>query len=442
MQEYYCYCKGDFNSSIFEVVKILVVIANYSPVQNPNVIRWSAIVKHWKSMGHEIDILTSKHSQCAEESNIDGINIFRAGHASLKDFYYNSLNKKQRRNEPLKNNDVSEKGWVEKIIDKTWRKNYWPDGAMLMIKPGKKLISRLYKKNNYDKCFTVGLPFSCHLIGQFLKEHYPEIHWHMDIEDPFSYSKELFVNNFNKYDQKNIKAEKRAIELADSISVTNQAAKDIYIDKFDNHQKINIIPPLFIRNNTITQNKRNDKVIFGYFGSFYENIRSPEPFLKILREIKKLTPQWLEDKLFLFYGQQNPWSQGLFNQYSDLNKNVVLKGLIPSDEVISTMQQTDILVNFGNKTSYHLPSKSVEYLWLRKPIINMVWHEQDSFANFMNGEQGVLNIDFEEATIEESIVNIKEYVLNRNTIVWNKEKIEKRLESHSISSISNQYLSA
>ncbi|MBK9744729.1 MAG: hypothetical protein IPO94_18110 [Saprospiraceae bacterium] len=38
----------------------------------------------------------------------------------------------------------------------------------------------------------------------------------------------------------------------------------------------------------------------------------------------------------------------------------------------------DALINVGNTTTYHLPSKIVDYLGANKPIVNLISNDDDS----------------------------------------------------------------
>ena len=111
---------------------------------------------------------------------------------------------------------------LEYFISLTWRKIYWPDGAMLFMKSSLKSVLALHKKYHFSHVISVGLPFSCHLVARHLKQQDDNIYWLMDIEDPFSYSKEFRVNNFSRYYRKNILEEERAFDLADDITLTNR----------------------------------------------------------------------------------------------------------------------------------------------------------------------------------------------------------------------------
>ena len=56
------------------------------------------------------------------------------------------------------------------------------------------------------------------------------------------------------------------------------------------------------------------------------------------------------------------------------------------------MAEADVLVNIGNRTSYQLPSKVVEYAAFGKPILNFLASPDDSSAVFLSKYPFLLNV--------------------------------------------------
>lgn len=425
-------------------MNILIVIANYLPVHNPNVFRWSALAEYWVRSGNQVHVLTTKHTAVEQTETINGVQVHRTGYATLKDLQHGLIGKENTRNIPNVTKEKKDKSskWLETTVDLSWRKFYWPDGSMPFIRPGTKLGSTLIKEYHIDKVFSVGLPFSCHLIARNLKEKNPTIHWHMDIEDPFCYSKEFWVNNFKLYKHKNIREEEKAFQLSDSISVTNEEARLKYREFFPEElHKLTVIPPLHIPSKTINQQLELEKgkTHLGYFGSFYKNVRSPEKFLEFLSYIKANHSDWMDKHVFHFFGQANKFSTPIFEAYWELDRYIEMHGLIDRDASIDAMKQLDVLINFGNTTSYHLPSKVVDYLAADKKILNIKAHKKDSFEAFANAneisEKRILNISFHDAT------EFKVYFEKLNTFIAVKEAEDNfEITQYSTQVIADQYL--
>ena len=339
-----------------------------------------------------MSILTTKRSGIAEESELGGLRVYRAGYNTLLDRLYDLLKSKHRRNEEGYSTGAGgvglASGLLQGIANKFWRNNYWPDGSKLFIKPGIALGQKIIDQNKIDKIISVGLPFSSHWIAKQLKENNPSLHWVMDIQDPFCYSKEFRVNNFDKYQKKNIKAEAEAFRLADKISITNERAKEKYKDYFPEQiNKVTVIPPLFSAANPDKHYDMylySEKIHLGYFGSFYEGVRSPKQFFDFIDYIWKKDKSLLNKYQFHFVGQIDRGTNALISSYDEIRRCFVLHGFMNRDKTVSAMRQVDILLNFGNTTDYHLPSKVVDYLYFDKPIINISSIENDSTSSFFS----------------------------------------------------------
>jgi glycosyltransferase involved in cell wall biosynthesis len=380
-------------------------------------LRWEAIAKHWEKNGHDLKILTTKHSERKNYEKEGAIEIFRTGEVTLLDFYYNKMKTKSRRNDFSQSNKEPKpsKGlrFMEKLIDLTWRKFYWPDGSCLFLKPGKKLAKKLISENEIDVVISIGLPFTCHLIARELKLKSPKIKWIMDIQDPFCYSKEFWVNNFSLYEQKNLREEKRAFEIADHVVLTNTEAKNKYLEYFPMYKrKLHCIPPLFREEvyspeeTAISFDKKFMNLV--YAGSFYENVRSPESFLGFITQISQNDPDWLMSLRFHFIGQYSSKTLKLFYQNKNLSENILLHGPIKHATIFNTLKQADFLLNFGNTTNYHLPSKCVEYLAIGKPIVNIISTDSDSFKLFIKDSLPTIHLNLKET--DDHLSKLKEFM--------------------------------
>ena len=378
-------------------MNILIIITPYTPAQDPNTIRWSGIADFFKKEGHNVHILTTKRNPLPHSTIEKGIHIHRTGYHTLLDWFYNLIGAKNRRHEPGYTPDkkASQFSFIQKIIDLTWRKHYWPDGQKLFLKPGIRLGQKILKDHSIDQIISVGAPFTPHWIAHALKKVSPETHWHMDIQDPFCYAVESAINNYSKYKEKNYTVEKSCFTLAESISVPSQRSAERYKEIFpEAKNKLKLIPPIFLPPQIRSTGFKleTSKIHLAYFGSFYESIRSPHRLLELLAYLKTTSPDVYNQLDIHILGQQNPYSLKCFNSSPSITKDLKFHGFMPRDDAMSVLTQMDFLINFGNKTDYHLPSRVVEYLYLNKPTINFCEIHPDSFAHFINEEIAILNL--------------------------------------------------
>ncbi|MDA8693518.1 hypothetical protein N9L92_05585 [Saprospiraceae bacterium] len=427
-------------------MKILLIITPYHPSQTPNTLRWIPIIEYYESKGIETTVLTTKNRGSHNSKRTLSSKVYEAGYNTLLDWFYFTLNIKRRRHLPSGSNNLSKPSFFSKMmewfIDKTWRKTYWPDGSQLFYKPGLKKAQEITKNDDQiTHVISVGLPFTCHLIAGKLKEAFPYLHWHQDIEDPFSYSEEFWVNNFNRYRKKNIEAERKAFELSDSISVTNPRAKSIYDDLFpEQAYKQSVIYPMsseFKAAKTIELD--SDKINIAYFGSFYEKVRSPEPLLKLLERLRKDNLREFKKLHFHFFGQQNRFSLPIFKSYESLKDQITLHGLKDRDYSMSAMSKMDFLINIGNTTDYHLPSKVVDFLYHNKPVINILSIKNDAAIPLFEDKIETCNLlvnENDEGQLSEKLL------LFINKKRRPSESSDKNISDYTTEVIAEQYLKA
>lgn len=378
-------------------MRILIILAQYYPALNPNVDRWSAISEYWTQEGHEVHILCTKRQGRANEEQIRGVWVHRAGQNSLLDWVYNLFRWKERRGE--QGAVIAKKqSWIqrllEKIMDYTWRKIYWPDGTCLWYLSGKRKALLLHNKHNFDALISVSIPFTANLIAAALKKRIPSLCWLMDIEDPFAVAASLYINNTLFYDHLNYKIEQKLLRRATKISVTVENAAKLYLQKFkDIKKKIYIIPPLF---SLPTVNNFFEvppgKIHIAYFGNFYPPIRTPVAFLFLLRQTIHHNEFLKANLIIHFFGTIHPFIQLIFEKHHDLNENLRFYGLVSREAVAAAMPAMDFLVNIGNTTDYHLPSKASDYLMSAKPIINICYNSNDPFKIFFSNYPFILNL--------------------------------------------------
>lgn len=428
-------------------MRILIITSYYHPVQTPNVYRWSSIAEYWAREGHEVHLLCSQRKGFLKEDLIRGVKVHRAGHNTLMDLVYHFRNKNNRRSEANQqaSRPSKKKRWLEKIIDWTWRALYWPDGSIVWYWPAKRKLKRLLKQYSFDAIISVGLPFTAHLIVWSAKKNTPQIKWLVDIEDPFCYSKEFFVNNFFLYESLNKRVERKLLNSAHAISLTVEAARQRYLKLFPElEDKMFVTPPVFDLNLEAKRPKikaasKRKKII--YFGAFYDHIRTPLALLNLLQSIQIDTPQFLDDYEFHFYGRTDQEAQDYFEAFPQLKPSIHLHGLISRQEVESRMLSADFLINISNKTTYHLPSKSADYLMSGKPIINICYDEMDTFKAFFDGYPAILNLNLrlDEHNIED-ILAFQSFLKNPPLKQVSPAVIQQLGAPYHLSIIANQYL--
>jgi hypothetical protein len=414
-------------------VKIVVVAPFFRPYENPRANRWSAVVDVWRRDGHEVQVVTSRgFGQILPEKS-----LHRVGFNSLKEIFQAIFPGKINRGLP---NNSSKTGFVYKLFNwvnnQFWRPFYWPDEALIWIRPARQKLMQLLDNQSIDLLITVGLPFSAHLIGLVAKQKYPNLFWLVDVGDPLNF--QLFpLNNPRFFSKKNLCFEGEILNKADQISVTNAGLATIYATCFGISQtKIKVIPPIFSGDLTPILLKRPRKVAgqkykIGYFGSFFQKIREPKILLDFLKKLSEHQRNKIE---IHFFGD-------IFLEFLDeIDGEPLIKrhGLLSRKSAAEAMHEMDFLLNFGNATAFQLPSKAVDYRLSGLPILNFCTLEADTFAEFMMDYPLIIHALESNSDFSESIFSFLEINFGKRV---SPETLKKWSNNFSPETIGRAYLS-
>ena len=419
-------------------MRILIITYYYSPWPNPRAIRWTALSNAFASQGNKIDVLCKSKNGEISISDNNAINLYYTDKSKKRgERFYNDENY-------CKNFFVYKyKATILKLLkiihSLTWKKIYWPDHACLWYFRALKVGKKLLNNNQYDLIISVSLPYTSHLVALKLRALQPNTRWIVDIGDPFYFLSSTPTNNHSIYSKLNYYSEKNVLYSADSISVTNSAVAVIYRDLFPEcENKIHVIPPVLGASNKVCNPffKNKEKIILVYIGTLYRNIRSPVPLLKILEYLDKTE---LHNKLELHIVGTIKDCEKYFSGNKNINRNIFLHGVVDNKVVNQFLYDDVFLINIGNKTSYQLPSKIVEYISSGNPIINIYSNEHDSSVEFLKRYPLKLNVD--EKLIEFDIGKIKNYIKEHNGDRVDEDEINKVLEPFKPETVSEKYLS-
>ena len=231
-------------------------------------------------------------------------------------------------------------------------------------------LNEIHSHHPIDVVFSVCSPISAHVgAARFCKRH-PEIRSVAYTVDPYAtidrirpLGKSLsdlfdyeckWLNNFNS-----VLLSEEMFDNRDGL--TNQIKHCVPLPY--------LLPP-FIDYSSVHRKTSDGKIHCVYAGSFYEDIRNPEFMLKVFLMLHK------HNIVLHLYSQG---CEHLVRQFAGC-RNIIQHGLVRSSELQQIYADADALIGIGNSLKEFLPSKTIEYVATRKPIIYFNYPEIDNIV--------------------------------------------------------------
>jgi glycosyltransferase involved in cell wall biosynthesis len=361
---------------------ILILTPAYHPQIHPRAHRWTALAEHWAAQGHRVRVVCARKQGFRAQEVYNGVQVYRCGFESLQAVLYFAWPDVQRRGrvgeQPGKSGLL--RRMAEWIYQSIWKQIYFPDDALFWIRPAERLSRRLVEEAAPDVVISVSLPFSAHVAGLFLKRRYPSLHWLADIGDPYAIQCPALFNR-HLYSRLARKLEKKVLETADQVVVTNPALREALLAHYQPSypERIRVIPPLLRHLPTaVPYRPVPGKIRLVYAGSLYPGLREPREVLHWLDSVLKMKPDWQNALELHWYGDIAPEFYTLLAS----RPWIQLLGLRPREEVQCAMAGADLLVHIGNRSTFQLPSKVVDYLAAGRPVLHFQYADPDPFVDF------------------------------------------------------------
>ena len=311
-----------------------------------------------------------------------------------------------------------------------------PFGLILMNKYVHDSVKQ-FEKKKYKYLFTSIVPGISHICGMKIKKKHPEVIWYASFSDPFKNSpyKDADLENrsfiykiaykVGAWALYNNKYEEAAIYNADKFIFICEEQRDYTIaqypdlDKEELLKKSIIMPLTYIPTWDMYKNIIDSKPVNNtpkqavHLGRLY-GLRKIDSFLEALKELKQEDSNIEEKIVFHQYSEIQSPDIRKIKEYN-LEKLFVLHDKVSYDESTRIMKDADILVLFdtlmpNSPNQPYLPSKIVEYLLLRKPILG--YCESNSPSYRILSQYGYKTIGSNKEIIKNNI----KYLINNNDI--------------------------
>lgn len=331
------------------------------------------------------------------------------------------------------------RGW-RALLQRAWRGVYWPDTSCTWLLPALRTARDLARGSPLDALVSVSPTFSAVVAGmRALAGLERRARWLIDLGDPFSFADEAPPNNFFLYRKLNRAVERSAFRRADAITVTTPETRTRYEALFpESAHKIEVIPPVTSVDADEPAPSTRDALSLVYMGTLYGDLRSPEFMMALFR---RLYDRSGEGRLELHvYGDVQD-CRPTFERYPELlERALYVHGTVPREQALSAMRAAAVLVNVGNRTTYQLPSKVVEYAALGKPILNLAAGVDDSSTRFLATYPRCLTLDARGASPSDEQVRRCEAFLEEARLERLPRVPPDWVAPYRVSAVSRQYL--
>ena len=377
------------------------------------------------SKNYSVDILCARTNVDSRENEISfGCNINRIGTAYDKPFL---INKKYQ-----KRDDIT--SFICKIVTYPIRKIYKRKSVYWGYNDAYEGIIHSFLEEHlseYDYVITMVFPrHDTNIVGK-VKCNFPDVKWIILQFDMYAYNPSWpKESNLDR-----IKEQKKWYESADRIIIQHEMCNDTLEHEFKNY--ISKLLPLHIPSlDSIDEDKelvitgfldrickknnlnKDDIITVVYTGRFYQDIRNPE---YMLRSFEKICSE--DNNIYLFilgFGCED-----IVRKYKKiLGNRLIVCGQTTNEDSVSAQREANILINISNSYREMVPSKILEYIGRRKPILNYYSIEDDICEEYLTEYPLHYSVDEREEISGNQIERIKDFILEnyRNKCDYNDVK--------------------
>lgn len=351
-------------------MRILLISTTFFPEENARAYRWMRIASALVKWGHEVWVISRRRPDCPDYLEQEGVRIIRPR------FRFNKIHGGIGR----KNNAFHQ------VYKKKQPKRYtWLDSSLFWWPAGVLKAKELILAKEIERVYSIGLPFTSHLIGLAVRWRFPALPWFADYGDPFTPVALIFGVRGSLFGRFKKWTEQFIVKRADWNFVNTSSLKSYFQKLGGSNTRVVEVSHVLPTSGRFVFKKKEinaDGVMhLGYFGTLYPDLRSPASFLSFLEDFFTRYPEWKEKIKLHFYGQVHPASipgveLPLFAEYH---------GFYPHHQIGERMEAMDVLFSLGNTNPFMIPMKLPEYLISGKPVLHVAQHPEDPTAQLVAG---------------------------------------------------------
>lgn len=358
--------------------KLLFITQAVAPIGGSHSTRTTQLIKELSKLGWEISVLTTRVEKGTpmldsklEKKMPDNVKYLRTFpgpmHAlAYKDSKINKTIPTANDSETKKVSDV--KNTIKKYVGRIKKTLLIPDTYIEWLPFA--IIDTLKNKKEVDLESSViissAVPYTSHLIGLYFKKKYNNF-WIADYGDPWVYDPGNLRKGFRYIIERFL--ENQVVKNADIITVTTDNTKLSYLQNYKiKPDKVKVVPMAFDPEDFLNEknSSNNSKFVFTYTGRLEEESRDTENFIQAL-EIMKENDE-LDNLVFKFVGS---FKESLIKRFQKLylNGNIEIINWIEHEECMKLLQNSQVLLLFGNNNEIQIPGKTFNYIGSQTPIL-------------------------------------------------------------------------
>ncbi len=394
--------------------KLLICAYYFPPIGTPRSYRWREFVTHLYSKGWKIDVLTidtsNKHPNYDSKllDNLPAeVRIFRTYPGIMHHFSSLLLSKDTDNREPTSSENQSPLKQsagrsLFRIFEKSLRTVFIPDEAVSWLPFAFSKGRRLIKENSYDAIISSGFPFTCHIVGFFLKQASGGKPWIADYGDPWVYNPSFRLPKWRSLIDKKLEA--RILKSVNKLIFTTDGTKEHYLNlyPFLKPENIKIITQGFsYKEFHESLPESTDKFRIVYTGVFYKD-GEPFRFFDALKHVKEI---WKDTEVIIAGNIANK-EYKRYVEHNSLSEVVQFIGFVSNKRSLALQKGATVLLLIGHGGGIQVPGKTYEYIAARRPILSIKMDNADSTSKIVERFKRGMSVENDPSIISESIIHL------------------------------------
>jgi len=264
-----------------------------------------------------------------------------------------------------------------------------------------KKMDYINDRNKIDTIISVTFPFYTHVFALRYKYKHPHINWITYTTDPLAYNE---ANPMPKWKMKRaVKIEKEVYESCNTCLITEELKQNLLGDYHIPEQKVVVLPYLIETNikPLHPKAKQEDKPKVLYAGCLFYRVRNPQIMLDVFSGMKDVD-------LNLYVTGDRICRKMLKGQFPE---NIKINNVVPREEYLRLLRESDILVNLSNNAKLQAPHKLLELISTGRPIINFYYYKNSGYELI---EKYPLGINIDNNMALEKIIKVLSDFIKRN----------------------------